>query len=808
MKLSRVYARFYKSFNFDHIRKASGKAPSAPWETFEGHWFPFVEVPIEPDITAVVGANESGKSHLLSAIEKAVTGLGISTKDVCRYSEMFQVARDRRYWPHVGVEWREVSPQDAQVIGRAVNGPEAFDHFTMFRYTPDKLDLWLPVDGGVRKFEPDEAGVRAIEALLPKPFRIDPNVALPGSVPLSWLSAPDQGVNIRTSRRERALLLDKMVDLTSYISDANSITQHAGALFNLLHPLVEFQRAAEKVGPAELRLVRELLFNLADIDPKRFEDLAGAIADGEDGYANAITQEMNAQLERRLNFRRWWVQDRDFSLRLSTREREVVFTIRDRTGTEYTFDERSSGLKYFLSYLIQSQANRGAKEHAHILLMDEPDAHLSAEAQQDLLRIFGDLADPRTDQTGVQVVYVTHSPFLLDKNHAERIRVLEKGRNLDGTRVIHNAGQNHYEPLRSAFGAFVGETAFVGSVNLLVEGAADQILLAGAARQLRRQAEVPRSDILDLNQLVIVPCNGASQIPYMVYLIRGRDADKPPVIALLDADEEGRAAAKLMSEDKKFRRLISKSFVLLLSALDFKEEGFRAEEIEDLIPLPLALAAANLCLEEIRSYQDGEVEPFNAADLEGAGSLYTRIEAAAAKRARTFGKVTFARAVLTAAEAVPEDAAGWLQRMRVLFRLLNEARREAEARTARGKISVLVEGRVRIFMADYPEQATAEQVEDLFKDIRVQLDESNEADQIQHRMRELSKRYRLEDEPTRLVEDFPALQADLVALKDAMAVQSAQKRKGRPLVSEAPPAAPDDAESELVSDPEVVADIE
>jgi predicted ATP-dependent endonuclease of OLD family len=128
------------------------------------------------------------------------------------------------------------------------------------------------------------------------------------------------------------------------------------------------------------------------------------------------------------------------------------------------------------------------------------------------MRIFADLVEPQPERPAVQVVYVTHSPFLLDKNHGERIRVLEKGKNQNGTRVISSVSRNHYELLRSAFGAFVGETAFIGSVNLLVEGVTDQVLLAGAATALRRRTGIPERESLDLNRLVVVPCGSASQV--------------------------------------------------------------------------------------------------------------------------------------------------------------------------------------------------------------------------------------------------------------------------------------------------------
>lgn len=59
--------------------------------------------------------------------------------------------------------------------------------------------------------------------------------------------------------------------------------------------------------------------------------------------------------------------------------------------------------------------------------------------------------------------------------------MLEKGTDDEGTRVVNDASKNHYEPLRSSFGAFVGETTFIGNCNLMVEGLADQILLAGCS---------------------------------------------------------------------------------------------------------------------------------------------------------------------------------------------------------------------------------------------------------------------------------------------------------------------------------------
>ena len=69
-----------------------------------------VRVPLDRFITTIVGANESGKSHLLSAIAKVINGEGISDstpdryeiKDICRYCGFGGL--DEGVWPEIGIE--------------------------------------------------------------------------------------------------------------------------------------------------------------------------------------------------------------------------------------------------------------------------------------------------------------------------------------------------------------------------------------------------------------------------------------------------------------------------------------------------------------------------------------------------------------------------------------------------------------------------------------------------------------------------------------------------------------------------------
>ena len=310
---------------------------------------------------------------------------------------------------------------------------------------------------------------------------------------------------------------------------------------------------------------------------------------------------INEALDASLNFPHWWVQDSAFKLHASAREYDLVFTIRDRTGKDYSFGERSSGLKYFLSYYVQYLAHEPKGSGPEILIMDEPDAYLSSQGQQDLLKIFDAFASSESGRPPVQVIYVTHSPFLIDKNHSERIRVLEKGVGDEGTRVVRDVSRNHYEPLRSAFGSFVGEMTFIGNCNLMTEGPADQILLAGATTHLRSRG-APDLDTLDLNHLTIVPASGAPHVPYLVYLARGRDIEKPAMIVLLDSDSEGHKAKKgILRGGPKRKQLLSETYILQIGDITVGDGGIQtatgrpAIEIEDLVPL-------SICVEATRGY--------------------------------------------------------------------------------------------------------------------------------------------------------------------------------------------------------------
>jgi predicted ATPase len=789
MLLKTVFVRFYKSFNFDYLRKYHAKGVADPWELLDGMWYPYVRIPIDQKVTTIVGANESGKTHLLTAIEKGISGSGIKREDFCRYSQFFTVELGKMKWPDFGFEWIDLSPTEQQMVRSAcgITAGTVFDRFLLFRTSRDVLTVYIATTNGYSQLEVMKESGEALINSLPYVFKINANIALPESVSIRPLAG--EQANLASNRfeglqrKKRFEFLEALEPINpEWFSSAQALTQSAAQIFPSLSSFFAGYHGSDTNGAQQKRaeefnLARDLIRKVAKIDPEALGDLYNALREGNEGHANGIIQKINDALAASLNFPHWWVQDREFALMVSPREYDLVFTIRDKTGTEYSFGERSSGLRYFLSYYIQYLAHEPKGEGSEILLMDEPDAYLSSQAQQDLLKIFEAFAIPEQAGHRVQVIYVTHSPFLIDKNHAERIRVLEKGVGDEGTRVVRDASKNHYEPLRSAFGAFVGETTFIGNCNLLVEGIADQILIAGAATHLRSRG-VSKLETLDLNHITIVPAGSASHIPYLVYLARGRDIERPAVIVLLDSDKSGKEAKKEMKRGgPKRKQLLKEGLILQVGdllkgddSLNLPQTG-TLTEIEDLIPLPLCVEAVKAYLKDVCGAADDIVAKFTESSVQAnvaAGkSTFDAIQACVSQLGEDLHieKIGFARTVMdTIAKIavmppqIATEAANSLtmfeNNMKVLFRRLSQMQREAERELTSERVSQRIDRAKRSFLRDHPSLAKREEAVLLIEEIEAALDDSGESDQVRAELQKLRRDFNLQADVIRPIDDY------------------------------------------------------
>ena len=208
MKLKKVLLRWYKSFhlNYRGISEKGETTAWRPWNKMSPSYapsdeFPFIEIPVEGDITTIVGANESGKSHLLNAITKVVRGTGIDEKDAFVRTDLCHFAgvrtRNVEAWPNIGLQFSIESDDEFNKINAVVAGTIA----VAGQVTPRSFALVLAPDEDDTKpahlfIEPNDQAIlldvsqlKELRKLLPSVQFIDSHALLASEIPLARLIA-------------------------------------------------------------------------------------------------------------------------------------------------------------------------------------------------------------------------------------------------------------------------------------------------------------------------------------------------------------------------------------------------------------------------------------------------------------------------------------------------------------------------------------------------------------------------------------------------------------------------------------------
>lgn len=270
-------------------------------------------------------------------------------------------------------------------------------------------------------------------------------------------------------------------------------------------------------------------------------------------------------------FRDWWRQG-DYRFRFEADGNHFRIWVADeRRPTEVELENRSTGLQWFLSFYLVFLVESKGDHKRSILLLDEPGISLHPLAQRDLSEFFESLADTN------QIIYTSHSPFLVDADRLERARkvyVAGDGTTKATANLRHSEGKDEQAgaayAVHSALNLSVAESLLVGCHPVLVEGASDQHYLAAIKSLLLSAGKIKPK-----RELVFPPCGGTKTARVVASILTGRDETLPFV--LLDSDSPGRRLA-----DSLKGGLYASNPERVLSVADFV--GFEKAEIEDLFP--------------------------------------------------------------------------------------------------------------------------------------------------------------------------------------------------------------------------------
>ncbi|WP_298491511.1 ATP-dependent endonuclease [uncultured Maritimibacter sp.] len=301
--------------------------------------------------------------------------------------------------------------------------------------------------------------------------------------------------------------------------------------------IAQFLQRRDEGTPTPADLNFEKLCKVAGLSPEELQDLL-----------KRNDQETRGQLANRAGsvvttaIRKRW-KDRELKVRFNLDAQHFETLISDPNNTydvEVNLDERSRGFQWFFAfYIVFAADTEDGEADGAILLLDEPGLYLHARSQGDLLRhLEEDFAN--------QIIYTTHSPFMVPTHQLDWVRTVNINEEA-GTTVSNDptGDARTLFPLQAALGYDLAQSLFIGPNNLVVEGVTDFWILSAVSAHLNDQGKAG----LD-KRLTITPAGGAQKVHYMVALLT---SEQLKVIVLFDDEKDAKATRNDLVKGKLLR---------------------------------------------------------------------------------------------------------------------------------------------------------------------------------------------------------------------------------------------------------------
>ncbi|WP_405993370.1 AAA family ATPase [Streptomyces sp. NBC_00986] len=579
---------------------------------------------VEEDVTCLVGKNESGKTTLLQGLFRLNPVEPASFDEVVDYParktrQRKQLPADQKI-PVVRATFRfddtEMKTIAEELGPKAMESPEFEvvigyrDESTTFTFSYDEAEVVkhlraaLDLPAAAAKVI---GGTKTIAELLDALAALDEPMADATALADRLRSWPDGKLGLHLIDQYASPFMPKFVYFADYDTMPGKVS---------LPDLVR-RREAGDLKRGERALLS--LLDIAGVSPEEFQDSGQheRLIRELENAGNVISDEVFD----------YWSQNKELEVRLEVLTPEAgaqppfhegpilqvrVFNTRHRASVP--FDDRSRGFVWFFSFLAYFNELEDAGTTNLILLLDEPGLSLHGRAQGDLLRLIDERLAPKH-----QVIYTTHSPFMVDPGNLQRVRTvidLERG----GAKVsseIFKADEDTAFPLLTAMGIEMTQTLFVGEHILLLEGPSDLIYLD----VLTDIAEANGSTGLD-PRWVKTPIGGAGKLSTFVTLL---GANKLNVAVLVDSSTKDVGAVQRLRDNGQLARNG------LVEISEFTGTG--DADVEDLFDRDFYLELVN------RAYSAELTPPITAADLNANDPRVVRqIEAVFKKRAIAGGR--------------------------------------------------------------------------------------------------------------------------------------------------------------------------
>lgn len=557
---------------------------------------------IDDKITVLVGMNEAGKTVFLQGIHKACDALGSENfeliedyprKDLTRYSKAHQDAPEKAIELTYRPEKEELDRVNKQFntdlkLGFTYTISTNYKNQRTIGIYIDEKPIVEKILNGVefssdtrRKLE----GTNSIRKLVTGLENLDLNESeqlsykkLIEKVNAStWDNITSQGV---------FKYLNSSLPKTLYFSDYDILPGKLN-----IKDLARRYKLSE-TDPAQLTAKHKsilALLRMADVsidelsDTEGYESLKAKI----EGVSNSLTDQIM----------QFWKQNENIEVVVdiqSDSKDEAPFNdganiylriknSRHRVTTP--FDKRSRGFIWFFSFLVwfdsvQYQFNKEDEDRKLILLLDEPALALHALAQSDFLNYIDHLSENH------QVIYTTHSPFMVHSDRLHQVRMIEDKDKIGTviTETLTGTDPRTIFPLQAALGWDIAQNLFISKRNLLVEGPSELIYLKHMSNYLESKGRTTLNE-----NITIVPTGGLDKIITFVALLGASDLS----IAVLH-DYDGK-------NNQKLDELIKNKIInpkLIRNTSMYIDQKDKPSDIEDLLSTKIYIDLFNKTFEK------------------------------------------------------------------------------------------------------------------------------------------------------------------------------------------------------------------
>lgn len=344
---------------------------------------------------------------------------------------------------------------------------------------------------------------------------------------------------------------------------------------NVSYKVEEIEKELKSATAMPNSLLQELI-KLIGISA---EDFILASRSGLSAQQETLRRKINRLIEEKINkpFQDFYKTE-SITLDIGFNAGVIKFSVQSDDGAALILSERSHGLRWYLETFIDAQANNMAGRNV-VYLFDEPGTSLHVNAQRELLRLFRHLSE-----RGNQVVYTTHSPYMLDieKEGIHRIRAVTK--NNEGftyiyktaydSRIASDNQQDTLAPIISAIGMNLNDTfgPSKDKINIVTEGMSDYIYLCMMAKVLD----------IDTNKYAIIPSVGASNCINICSILHGWGCR---YIAVFDYDDAGVKAGEYLGKEMMLDYNFHYCYLADVSHDEVEKKTYKATSymIEDLV---------------------------------------------------------------------------------------------------------------------------------------------------------------------------------------------------------------------------------